>query len=52
MKILNMGNKRVASEYAAIEIIKQVKAHPQTTLGLATGDTMLEVYPDLIELIN
>ena len=52
MKILNMGNKRVASEYAAIEIIKQIKAHPQTTLGLATGDTMLEVYPDLNELIN
>ncbi|MCU5745416.1 glucosamine-6-phosphate deaminase [Staphylococcus sp. SQ8-PEA] len=52
MKIINLGAERLASEYAAIEIVKAIINKPTTTLGLATGNTMINVYHELVKLIN
>lgn len=42
----------MASDYVAIEILKLIQSHPQAVLGLATGDTMINVYENLTTLLK
>lgn len=44
MYILNLENRQLASQYVAIELLKQMKLKPNSVLGLATGNTMIDVY--------
>lgn len=37
MQLYNLRNKQLASQYVAIEFLKQIKARPDAVLGLATG---------------
>ena len=55
MYILNLENRQLASQYVAIELLKQMKLKPNSVLGLATGNTMIDVYkylchPELFHL--
>src|SRR5699024_8945366 len=52
MYILNLENRQLASQYVAIELLKQMKLKPDSVLGLATGNTMTDVYKYLKTLIN
>lgn len=52
MRVINLKNKQLASEYVATEIVKLIISKPNTVLGLATGSTMTELYQYLVELIN
>ncbi len=52
MDVINLKNRTVGSQYVATELLKQMKHKPDTVLGLATGNTMVEVYEHLSELIN
>lgn len=45
MKITNLVDKKLASDYVAIELLKLIKDKPDAILGLATGGTMTDVYP-------
>ena len=36
----------------AVELLKLVQSTPTATLGLATGNTMTEIYPRLSELLT
>ena len=40
MKLINLKNKSIASDYVAVELLKLVQSTPTATLGLATGNTM------------
>ena len=44
MYILNLENRQLASQYVATELLKQIKMKPDSVLGLATGNTMTDVY--------
>lgn len=44
MQLYNLRNKQLASQYVAIEFLKQIKARPDAVLGLATGSTMTDLY--------
>ena len=50
MKITNLVDKKLASDYVAIELLKLIKDKPDAILGLATGGTMTDVYPRFSEL--
>ncbi|MBE7355419.1 glucosamine-6-phosphate deaminase [Staphylococcus haemolyticus] len=50
MEITNLVDKKLASDYVAIELLKLIKDKPDAILGLATGDTMTDVYPRFSEL--
>lgn len=52
MYILNLENRQLASQYVATELLKQIKMKPDSVLGLATGNTMTDVYKYLKTLIN
>lgn len=52
MYILNLENRQLASQYVAIELLKQMKLKPDSVLGIATGNTMTDVYKYLKILIN
>ena len=52
MKLINLKNKSIASDYVAVELLKLVQSTPTATLGLATGNTMTEIYPRLSELLT
>lgn len=52
MKLINLKNKSIASDYVAVELLKLVQSTPIATLGLATGNTMTEIYPRLSELLT
>lgn len=52
MKITNLKTQTLASDYVAIELLKLVQNHPNAILGLATGNTMTEVYPRFSELLT
>ena len=52
MNLINLKNQTIASQYVATELLKQVKSKPNTVLGLATGNTMIDVYKCLSELLN
>ena len=52
MKITNLVDKKLASDYVAIELLKLIKDTPDAILGLATGGTMTDVYPRFSELLS
>lgn len=52
MKITNLVDKKLASDYVAIELLKLIKDKPDAILGLATGGTMTDVYPRFSELLS
>lgn len=52
MKLINLKNKSIASDYVAVELLKLIQSTPTATLGLATGNTMTEIYPRLSELLT
>lgn len=52
MQLYNLRNKQLASQYVAIELLKQIKARPDAILGLATGSTMTNLYTQLSDLLN
>ncbi|MGV3143716.1 glucosamine-6-phosphate deaminase [Staphylococcus simulans] len=52
MQLYNLRNKQLASQYVAIEFLKQIKARPDAVLGLATGSTMTDLYTQLSDLLN
>ena len=52
MKIINMKNAILASQYVATELFKVIDNNSAAVLGLATGNTMLEVYRNLNTLIS
>ncbi|PTE74614.1 glucosamine-6-phosphate deaminase [Staphylococcus devriesei] len=52
MRVTNLKDKKIASDYVAIECLKLIQAQPKTILGLATGNTMTDVYPRFSELLN
>lgn len=52
MNVINLKNRTVGSQYVATEILKQVISKPNAVLGLATGNTMIEVYKTLAALLN
>lgn len=52
MKIINMKNATLASQYVATELFKVIDNNSAAVLGLATGNTMLEVYRNLNTLIS
>ena len=47
MKLINLKNKSIASDYVAVELLKLVQSTP-ATLGLATGNTMTEIIHDYL----
>lgn len=49
---MNLKNRTVGSQYVATEILKQIIFKPNAVLGLATGNTMVEVYKMLADLLN
>ena len=46
MKVI-VGNNEKISELIAEEFVKQVKAKPNSVLGLATGTSPLQVYANM-----
>ena len=52
MRILVLDNYEEMSKKAALMIASQVMLKPDSVLGLATGDTPLGMYKELIELYN
>lgn len=52
MNVINLKDRTTASQYVAIELLKQIKSQPNAVLGLATGSTMIDIYKYLAELIN
>ena len=52
MNVINLKDRTTASQYVAIELLKQIKSQPNAVLGLATGSTMIDIYKYLSELIN
>ncbi|UXR32598.1 glucosamine-6-phosphate deaminase [Staphylococcus simulans] len=52
MKIINLGDKEKASFYTAYELFNQMNENPESKLGLATGGTMVDVYSDLVKLME
>ena len=52
MNVINLKNRTIGSQYVATEILKQVISKPNAVLGLATGNTMIEVYKTLAALLN
>lgn len=52
MKLINLKNKTIASDYVAIELLKLIQDNPKAILGLATGNTMTDVYPRFSELLE
>lgn len=52
MKITNLGSMQKASFYVACELYQQILKQPASTLGLATGGTMVEMYRDLVMLLS
>lgn len=52
MQLYNLRNKQLASQYVAIEFLKQIKARPDAVLGLATGSTMTDLYTQAVRFIK
>lgn len=52
MELINLKNKSIASDYVAVELLKLIQTQKEATLGLATGNTMTEIYPRLSELLT
>lgn len=52
MKIINMKNSAMASQYVATELFKVLDNNSDAAIGLATGNTMLDVYRNLNILIT
>ncbi|WP_414051955.1 glucosamine-6-phosphate deaminase [Macrococcus animalis] len=52
MDFINLGNAKLAAQYAAIELFRTIQSTPQSKLGLATGGTMEPVYAELVKLIQ
>ncbi|PHK49954.1 glucosamine-6-phosphate deaminase [Staphylococcus edaphicus] len=52
MNVINLKNRTIGSQYVATEILKQLIIKPDAVLGLATGNTMVDVYKHLSELLN
>lgn len=52
MEIYNLKDKNTASIYTAIEMLKTIKKKPNAILGLATGSTMVDLYPQLSDLLK
>lgn len=52
MEIYNLKDKSTASIYTAIEMLKTIKTKPDAIFGLATGSTMVDLYPQLSNLLN
>lgn len=52
MEFINLGNAKLAAQYAAIELFRTIQSNPQSKLGLATGGTMEPVYAELVKLIQ
>ncbi|MEL0537274.1 glucosamine-6-phosphate deaminase [Staphylococcus debuckii] len=52
MNIYNLKDKSTASKYTAIALLKTIKNNPQAVLGLATGSTMVELYPQFTDLLK
>ena len=50
MEIIIQENVKKASVLGAKIISNQVRAKPESTLGLATGSTPLQLYKELIRL--
>lgn len=52
MRFINLGSRKDASHYVAIEMFKEIHYNQCTLLGLATGGTMEDVYDKLVELLK
>ncbi|MCG7339105.1 glucosamine-6-phosphate deaminase [Staphylococcus sp. ACRSN] len=52
MKMINLKNAAMASQYVATELFKVIDSKSDAVLGLATGNTMLDVYRNLNTLIE
>ena len=52
MRIIVVDNYEEMSKKAAMMIASQVMLKPNSVLGLATGDTPLGMYKELIQLYN
>lgn len=52
MKIINLGTEAHASFYVACELYKQMLYQKDSRLGLATGGTMINVYSELVTLLQ
>lgn len=52
MHVLNLKTKNFASNYVATELLKLFTKNSKSVVGLATGDTMIEVYQNLSILLN
>ncbi|MCJ1655360.1 glucosamine-6-phosphate deaminase [Staphylococcus sp. NRL 16/872] len=52
MKLINLKNKAIASDYVAIKLLKLIQDNPKAILGLATGNTMTDIYPRFSELLE
>lgn len=52
MEIYNLNDKSTASIYTAIEMLKTIKTKPNAILGLATGSTMVDLYPRFSDLLK
>ena len=52
MEVIICKDKNEASELAARVIKNQIKNHPRTVLGLATGSTPLTLYKKFIDLVE
>jgi len=50
MKIFVFSSSKYAGEYAAIQLMKEVKENPRIVLGLSTGLTMIPFYAELIKI--
>lgn len=52
MNIRHFDSRTTASAYIASEMHTLIETRPQSVLGLATGDTMLDVYQALRQLLS
>ena len=52
MRILVVKDYKNMSQKAAIMVASQITLKPDSVIGLATGDTPLGMYEELIEMYN
>ena len=52
MRIIVVDNYEEMSKKAALMVASQVTLKPDSVLGLATGDTPLGMYEELVKLYN
>ena len=48
MKVINARDAAQVSSFTAHFLMRRIKTHPAIVLGLATGNTMIPVYRDLV----